>query len=554
MAVIQQTTEKNKKITQNHKAIKLRLAVLISVAAAVVSIKLFGVRYQSNDDATLANIAAGAYGDRLHMVYVNILFAAVLRPLYFITNANWYVIVQILLEIISISIIIYILMDKLGVLAGSIISCGVMIAFSQPLFNSFQYTECAFIVLTAGLLLIIDNLGQTNKYCVAGILLALTGTLIRWDAFYAVGGLSASLLLYKFFRLDSQGKKKAVITMIILFAATFGAKAADILAYKADDGWNTFVEYNAARTAYSDYKAYDLPQENPFEDLGISDIDYKMLGYWNYYDEAKFTTELLEQISRGGQQIKLNKLIDKTVDRIKYMLHGESYRYMFLLIAILSVLSLRPKWQSLLLVCIYGTYGAFMMYLVYRMRITSWVELGLIWTICVFSLYCIGESKISPRINIPAGIAIFVLAVYICLPVYKQLYIDRPYYEEFIQLEEPYFEAMTADKENIYLLVTQSISNVAGYDVANPRPEGFFSNIVAYGGWLSRAPHRDEVLARYGLQRPLVDAVDNPNVYIDYHYLSEAVEYVKGQLGCEVYAVNTGKNPYAPYQLVTKLP
>jgi DNA-binding MarR family transcriptional regulator len=34
----------------------------------------------------------------------------------------------------------------------------------------------------------------------------------------------------------------------------------------------------------------------------------------------------------------------------------------------------------------------------------------------------------------------------------------------------------------------------------------------------------------------------------------EAVEYVKGQLGCEVYAVNTGKNPYAPYQLVTKLP
>ena len=554
MAVIQQTTEKNKKTTQNHKAIKLRLAVLISIAAAVITIKLFGVRYQSNDDATLANIAAGAYGDRLHMVYVNILFAAVLRPLYFITNANCYVIVQILLEIISISIIIYILMDKLGVLAGSIISCGVMIAFSQPLFNSFQYTECAFIVLTAGLLLIIDNLGQTNKYCVAGILLALTGTLIRWDAFYAVGGLSASLLLYKFFRLDSQGKKKAVITMIILFAATFGAKAADILAYKADDGWNTFAEYNAARTAYSDYKVYDLPQENPFEDLGISDIDYKMLGYWNYYDEAKFTTELLEQISRGGQQIKLNKLIDKTVDRIKYMLHGESYRYMFLLITILSVLSLRPKWQSLLLVCIYGTYGAFMMYLVYRMRITSWVELGLIWTICVFSLYCIGESKISPRINIPAGIAIFVLAVYICLPVYKQLHIDRPYYEEFIQLEEPYFEAMTADKENIYLLVTQSISNVAGYDVSNPRPEGFFSNIVAYGGWLSRAPHRDEALARYGLQRPLVDAVDNPNVYIDYHYINEAAEYAKGQLGCEVYAVNTGKNPYAPYQLVTKLP
>ena len=85
----------------------------------------------------------------------------------------------------------------------------------------------------------------------------------------------------------------------------------------------------------------------------------------------------------------------------------------------------------------------------------------------------------------------------------------------------------------------------------NPHTDNFYSNIVAYGGWLSRAPHRDRALASYGLTRPLVDAVDNPNVYLDYHNITYVEQYVEQELGVDVQVVKTGSNDFAPYQLVT---
>lgn len=535
--------------------IMMLTAIVIAVTTAFLTINTYGIRFQTNDDATLSNIAAGAYGsDTLHMVYVNVIFSALLRPLYAVCQTNWYVIVQLVFVVVSIAVIGYILMKKLGMLCGSVMMLALMMGFAMDVFYTFQYTECGFIVLTAGLLLIVDNLGRINKSTLAGIVLALIGSLIRWDVFYAVGGLSAPLLLYRFFLLDKAGKKKAVITMCLLFAATFGAKAVDVVAYKADDGWDEFRKYNEVRTAYSDYKVYSLTAENPFEQYGITDADYTMLSYWNYYDEEKFTIELLDTISQGNQQITAAELMDKTFERIKDMLKGDIYRWMFLLVAALSLFSLRPRWSGGVMITVWGLYGVLMLYLVYRMRITSWVELGLIWTVSVFVLYCISQSKINSAFNFLAMTAVLGAIVCISLPVYKQLYIDYPNYVEWAQLEEPYFAAMTQDKENLYLIATQSINPAAGYDVINPRGKDFFSNIVAYGGWLSRAPHRDKALADYGLTRPLVDAVDNPNVYLDYHCINEAVEYVKGQLGVEVYAVITGENPYAPYQLVTQLP
>jgi len=542
-----------------YKKNKRKIMIFISVAIPIITLltitSLYGVRYQSNDDATLANIAAGAYGnDTLHMVYVNILFSVLLRPLYAIYNVNWYVIIQLILITGSIAIISYILMNKLGLLSGSVITLALMIGCAADIFNSFQYTECSFIVLTAGLLIVIDNLGDLNWKIVIGIAISVIGSLVRWDAFYAVGALSACLLLYKFFSLDKLSKKNAVITMIILLAVVFSTKIVDILAYKVFPDWDEFTKYNAARTAYSDYKVYQLTEENPFEQYGITDADYIMLRYWNYNDEEKFTTELLEQISSGNQEITAVELYGKTFEQIKNMMHGDTYKYMFLMIAILSILSLRHKWSSLTMVGMYGVFMMLMGYLVYRMRITSWVELGMIWTVSVFAIYCIAETNIKMPINMLTMTAVLATCIYISLPVYKQLYADYPAYLEYIELEESYMTAMSQDKDNLYLLATQSISNVAGYDVYNPREKNFFSNIVVYGGWLSRAPHRDAVLANYGLERPLVDAVDNPNVFLDYHYINEALEYVKGQIGTDVYAVNTGSNAYAPYQLVTKLP
>ena len=75
------------------------LAWALPVLVFAAALAAFGIRYDTNDDAIIADIAAGAYGpDRIHLVYVNLLFGCLLRPLYALAaGVNWYVVVQLAL-------------------------------------------------------------------------------------------------------------------------------------------------------------------------------------------------------------------------------------------------------------------------------------------------------------------------------------------------------------------------------------------------------------------------------------------------------------------------
>ena len=552
MAVIQQR-QQTKTDHAGEKWLKIAIALAIAVGAALITINVFGIRYQTNDDATLSNIAAGAYGDSLHMVYVNVLFSLLLRPLYAISQANWYVIVQLVLAVISMAVIFTLLMDRLGTACGTLVSLAVAVGFSQHIFYTFQYTECSFIMLTAGLLLITDRLGKLDKAVFFGIFLALMGSMVRWTSFYAAGGLSAAMLLYRFFTLDKTGKKKAVATMAILFALTFGAKIVDVMAYKAVPRWDEFTQYNSARTQYSDFRQLHLPEENPFEAEGISDIDYIMLNNWDFYDQVRFDTPLLEKLSAEKQDITIAGLVVNTLKQIKGMLWGKSYHFMFLVAVIFALLHLRARPQALPLAGVGAMFGLLMLYLTYEIRFPEWVELGMIWTFIVYSLYCTALLKKDRLTLILAGVMLAGV-VAVSAPSYAELYDTYMNYENWTKEEQHYFQQMSEDKDNIYLLSTVSINVAAGFDVAHPHTDNFYSNIVAYGGWLSRAPHRDGALAAYGLERPLVDAVDNPNVYLDYHNINNVVSYTSQELGIQVYAVKNGTNAFAPYQLTTQKP
>ena len=544
--------ELNEKLNSS-KTLKIILAIAIPLIVCLLSLKLYGIRYQTNDDATLSNIAAGAYGDTLHMVYVNVLFSLLLRPLYAIKFANWYVIVQLVLVVVSIAVIIYILMEEMGTISGFLTGALLMVAFGGHIFYSFQYTECSAIMLSAGLLLIVHNLGKFNKWTWLGIFFSLMGSLVRWQSFYLVGAMSSFMLIYKFFCTDKNGKKNAVLTMVALFAVVFGAKAVDTFAYTMDEGWNNFREYNSARTRYSDFKVYQLDMEvNAFAPLGVSDIDYDMLNTWNFYDPEHFTADYVKEMADSVSGKGFIESLKDTLRTFLDMLSGKTYDYMFWLAVIYSFAHMRKNKGLVSLFGVCAVCGLLFFVLIYKGRLPSWVQMSLIWTYAVFVFY--SSAKTAPEFsrNIAVALMIFAFMGYLCAPYYGQLFADSESYDEYEELEEHYFTDMNEDKEHLYLLSTQAISHAAGYDVWNPREEGFFSNMVAFGGWLSNAPHRNEALRNYGITRPIVDAVDNPNVYIDYHYIENTEKYASQETGKNVIAVSVGGNAFAPYQLVTE--
>lgn len=535
-----------------HKAVNILLAVFIAVISFYIIYSTQGISYQTNDDAQLANIAAGAYGDWLHMIYVNIVFSVILRPFYALYHANWYVIVQLVLIIISIAVSAYIILKKAGTLAGTVMVTSLMIAFSEHIFYTFQYTECSFIVIAAGLLVMVDNLGEISMNTLFGIALTAFGTMIRWDSFYAVGAMSAPLLLVTFFRQSSDKKKKAIISMLLLFSVTFGLEFIDVMCYRLDPEWNEFVQYNAARTRYSDYRTFSLPQHNPFTHLGISDLDYAVLNSWNYYDEEKFDTELLNQLSEYTREITMAELFEETKQAIKNMTVGKSYNYMLMAVAVFSLFQIRFRLATLSMAGVYGMFVCLVAYLTYNVRFPSWVLTGLIWTLVVFSFYCASDMRSNKVITFITAAVLMVYISQITYPGYMRMCSKAAEYNAAVRNGYEYIDWMSQDKENLYLLSTASALESAGMDITDPRKDNYFSNIVTYGDWLSRAPHRNTSLAKYNVERPIVDAVNNPNVYLDRKSIDMAVRYARQELGVEVLAVETGKNEYAPYQLITK--
>lgn len=535
-----------------YKAVNILLAVFIAVISFYIIYSTQGISYQTNDDAQLANIAAGAYGDWLHMIYVNIVFSVILRPFYALYHANWYVIVQLVLIIISIAVSAYIILKKAGTLAGTVMVTSLMIAFSEHIFYTFQYTECSFIVIAAGLLVMIDNLGEISMNTLFGIALTAFGTMIRWDSFYAVGAMSAPLLLVAFFKQSSDKKKKAIISMLLLFSVTFGLEFIDVMCYRLDPEWNEFVQYNAARTRYSDYRVFSLPQENPFADKGISDLDYAVLNSWNYYDKARFDTELLNELAEYKRPVTPNQVFLETRDAIVNMTSGKSFNYMLLAVAAFSLLRIRLRTEALSMIGVYGVFCALTAYLTYNVRFPSWVVSGLIWALAVFAFYCVGDMKANRFIIFVTATVMLVYISQITYPGYMRMCSKAAEYNAAVRNGYEYIDWMSQDKENLYLLSTSSALESAGMDITDPRKDNYFSNIVTYGDWLSRAPHRNTSLAKYNVERPIVDAVNNPNVYLDRKSIDMAVRYARQELGVEVLAVETGKNEYAPYQLITK--
>ena len=379
------------------------------------------------------------------------------------------------------------------------------------------------------------------------------GSLVRWQSFYLVGGLSSAILLYRFFTIDREGKKKAVVTMITLFLAVFGAKAVDILAYQLDDGWKNFAEYNHARTQYSDFKVYRLDTEvNSFVDIGVSDVDYEMLNNWDFYDPEHFTSEYILSLADSVPNMSFMEAIKSTARTLVDMLSGKTYDYMFWLVVFIAFLHMRPNKGVFEIIGVGAVCAVLLFYLIYKGRLPSWVQMSLIWTFVVYILYSVPDSAPQFSKNMIIPLLSFALMIYLSRPAYRKLRVDAPNYKEWSQSEQQYFEKMSEDKENLYLLATDSINVAAGFDVWNPHTDKFYSNIVAFGGWLSQAPHRNEALAKYKVTRPIVDAVDNPNVYIDYHNIDVVQQYAQKELETEVFVIETGENRFTPYQLVTK--
>lgn len=496
---------------------------------------LLGVRYEVNDDATLCNIAAGAYGeDSQYLIYINVLIGWLLKPFYWLApGVNWLYFLQAGADVAALAVLCRMLLEKCGRRQGTILSALLLLLAGVDLFYSFQYVKNSGLYLVVGLALMADHLGRWDRGTAWGIFWTVLGSMIRFQNFPAVGGMAAALLLWRFFRLDHAGKKRAVAAMLGMFCLVGLAKGVDVLAYRMDDGWNAYTQYNAARTEVSDFRFQYVSSSQEMPNYGYSPNDYDTLNSWSFWDDNVFSTQALEELA---QKLPQNGLRSAAKDAVHYCLTilDNAPFHLLLCGVVLAWLFYGRKKSSWAFLATGVLYGCMVFYLAWRGRFPHRVEYVLVLAAAVFTALCCDwqgrEKKIPTKILLFFAAAVLV----VCIPYLRETRDTMQVYFADRQPRAEYTE-YSQDKEHLYLADVSVLDSLAGYDVLHPRGKDFFSNIVVMGGWLSHAPHRVEALAAYGVENPYLDMVDNDRVYlVDSYNVSAKEIYLKEHYGMTV--------------------
>jgi len=529
------------------------IAAINTLVLVIYALLVSGLYYETNDDATLSNIANGAFcSNTQDLIYINICFSYLLKFLnHLFPSINFVVIIQLFFVIASIYFIILLLNEKFGILQGIMFSCILFLPFATELISKFQYVKTSTIIITAGLILIATNLSKKNLRTVIGFALTTIGCQIRFESFIAAGALCAFTLLYFFFELSDTDKIKAALQMVLLFAIVFSLEFINSYYYRTNPLWREFTNYNEARTELSDYKENYIPVYfNDVMNRGFSENDVQMLYTRNYFDNSFFTTDVITKASAavGAKPIK-NIIMDylHIVINLVQLLGEKFYRLGFVFAIILFITSNRKSkvYQFFTL----AIFAGLLLYLMIVNRYMSRIEAMLIiaLTINILIVYNPAKNKIINLSRITVFIMIFLIIFN--MPVQLSYRKNKYYsYTETSQKYEDIIIEMSNNKENLYLFDPLQTSYFAGYDVFSPREENFFSNICPTGSWYSNSVYTNTVLENFEMESPLIDSVNKLNVYISNENIEIKLKYVQEHYNENVYAVKVTENGVCDYQ------
>lgn len=533
---------------------KLNIVSALTIMSLVAySLIVSGLRYETNDDATLSNIANGAFGSNSQdLIYINIFLSCFIKLAHTaFPTINFVVFIQLALVFISLYFIVLVIEEKFGIVTGTAISIILFLPFSTELISKFQYVKTSTIIITAGLILIATNLSKTNIRMFIGYFLVIMGCQIRFESFISTGALCAFTLLYYFFNLSRKDKVKACVQMILMFTIVFSLEIAHNLYYTNTPEWKEFTLYNSARTQLSDYKENYIPLY--FEQVmerGFSENDVQMLYSRNFFDNSVFDIETINKASAavGPKPIK-NIIADylHIVLNLSRLLGEKFYRIGFVFSVILFIASNRKS--KVYQFCTFVMFSALLMYLMIVNRFMGRIEAMLIIALAVNILIVHTPAKVKNKSTDTAVILFMIAVILFNLPVQvsyqKGKYIS--YTEESKRYENTVIQ-MSSNKDNLYLFDPVQTDCFAGYDIFNPRPKDFFSNICPTGSWYSNSVYTNSVLEEFGLHSPLIDSVNKPNIYISNEFIDIKLKYVQEHFNKNVYCVKITDNGLCDYQ------
>ena len=497
--------------------------------------------FETNDDIVFAELGSGLRGVKdAHLVFQNYGLGMIYRLLYGVTGRlPWYTIVQYMILFAAFTVVIYVLISRLGEISGLclfvILACG----FGYEGYIHLQFTKTAGIAAAAAVFLLLHLLEQ-EKYSwrgiAGGILLAVIAYMYREDQFWASCGLMAGAGLLFLFDLRKYRNKKlrrlgiCVLTFGVLLLSVFGVDRWDSSKYRSAE-WKEYQEFNQLRSELLDYgfPDYDSNQEI-YEELGISREAYKLYKSWNFNDTEKFDTEVMKKLVDLKQKRPLTiRTVTAFLRRFPSDLLRMPMFYFFAVFAVLwllcgkkdvfSVISVLA--ECLLLVAVY-------FYLYYQGRyMVNRVDVGLWFSACLVMLWIFSSGEVR-YMNTKVSVLLCMICVALGqFMMYTDWRLATSSIPEARVSQRAVLETIGTDKEHTYLAKSGMLSEIVCYGPFDRMPENLLDNVYWFGGWECRTPGYTRAMEVHGIINPYRDVVNNENIYLVDDNIDLTLKYIR---------------------------
>ena len=556
-----------------------RRAFLISFAINLYFLGLciiFGdLRFDAIDDIFMSGILSGIYGEgyNVHLTFVNAMYGYCLLPLYHLfPKINWYYIGEMTSVFISLTIVGYVILNKIGEKWGAIFTIILVALCASDFYLAVQFTKCAAMLSAAGMLAFIYGLEKkidgvsVKKWAtplIVGILLLWWGSWMRWEAFLMGMPFFATALLLLAKKLWNV-KSTVIIALLVMFAGACGYKAFNSSLYQAPD-YRKYMEFQGPRALLGDGLFYNQQAvDEDLDEIAYSGQTLSMLTHWLFYDTEVFAPESLRVITNLIDKYKDEIPVRSQLANVLGILPSSAKSPMFVgwLLLCLALFIFKSSqrqwpWLSLLITSAMIAYLLYLQRLVYRVEVGLWLYAGILTVPFLKERF-----QISKILSI--GIVCFVAIAYLCSYAVSGPTVRHVNTGEIVSVH--YEHADTIDYKGLFAFMdsvpdsTVFIMEMNSYMSMSRQklppylaePMGSWKQVISFGFWTPYFPDVENSIHERGVTNPMKDVVlDNVFVidvsnlknFLEQHYYSKVkVDTVRNFNGMVVYKYSLVNN------------
>ncbi|MBP3815159.1 MAG: hypothetical protein ILA12_10940 [Butyrivibrio sp.] len=303
------------KAKDTNKILKLIIVAGISLAMWLLSILYGGLSYETNDDATINLIAAGAYGEgSQYLIYTSALIGYGLKALYAVFGGVncylWFYLVFDLLAVVAVSLVIS---RDMGYLVTAAVTLLANVVLAHNLYIHLQYSQNASAFGVVGFLILLDYLQRNgeNKALLlwATLFIALSYSARKENFLFLVPfGLAAIFFEVLPYALKKE-KRRIMLSLLVPVAVIAISIFADRYMYYRTPEWADYSRINEIMTDKLDYGNYNFEwNKEEYLEAGFTEWDFRFMEETSYNDIDNFSREKLEKMEEIGRSTRRDKI------------------------------------------------------------------------------------------------------------------------------------------------------------------------------------------------------------------------------------------------------